>query len=259
MNRRGFLLGFGAALVVAGCGGSPTKPTPIPPPGGGGSTPPPVTMPPTLGITRVLGFGDSMTEGTTSPSLPILGALTPGLPESYPYKLQTLLSARYTAQTITVLNAGHAGERTSDGRDRLGAVLSEARPEVVILMEGANDLNALNGAGLTNISPVVNAMEDMVREAVGRGVQVIVATLPPQRPGGFRAHSGPLLAKYNDELKTMASKKGAMLVDLNALFPLSLIGQDGLHPTEGGYQKFAEIFLDAIKGRWEVPSTSARR
>src|SRR5262249_36571793 len=199
---------------------------------------------------------------------------TSGIPESYPYKLQALMTARYTAQTISVLNGGHAGEYTSQGRDRLGGVLSEARPEVMILMEGANDLNAMNGAGLTHIGPVVNAMhgaglpalgpvvnemEDMVRDASGRGIQVIVATLPPQRAGGRNAGAGPLLAKYNGELKTMASRKGAMLVDLNALFPVSLIGQDGLHPTEGGYQKFAEIFFDAIKGRWEIPSTSVRR
>jgi lysophospholipase L1-like esterase len=126
----------------------------------------------------------------------------------------------------------------------------------MILMEGANDLNSLAIAGLTDISSVVNAMEDMVREATGRGVAVIVATLPPQRANGTppRASAGPLLAKYNTELKTMAARKGAMLVDVNALCPLSLIGQDGLHPTEGGYQKLAEIFADVIKTRWEVAS-----
>jgi len=259
MRRWGFLLGLGACLfVAAACGHSPSGPDPTPPPGPG-PNPPPVATPPTLGVTRILGFGDSMTEGTTSPSLPVFGALTAGIPESYPYKLKALMTARYTAQTITVLNGGHAGEYTSQGRDRLGGVLSEARPEVMILMEGANDLNAMNGAGLTDIGPVVNDMEDMVSDASGRGIQVIVATLPPQRAGGRNAGAGPLLAKYNGELKTMASRKGAMLVDLNALFPVSLIGQDGLHPTEGGYQKFAEIFFDAIKGRWEVPSTSVRR
>jgi lysophospholipase L1-like esterase len=57
----------------------------------------------------------------------------------------------------------------------------------------------------------------------------------------------------------MASRKGAMLVDMNALFPLSMIGQDGLHPTEEGYQKMAEIFLDALKQQYEVsPSLAAR-
>ena len=49
----------------------------------------------------------------------------------------------------------------------------------------------------------------------------------------------------------MAGKKGATLVDLNAQFPIDLIGQDGLHPTADGYEKFAEIFQAAIAAKWE--------
>jgi acyl-CoA thioesterase-1 len=256
---RRWLVVLGVALVTVGCGSkSPTSPGPVDPPP---TNPPPSppSAPPTLGLTRVLGFGDSMTAGTTSPALASALSFTPGLPESYPYKLKAILSARYTAQTMDVQNAGVPGESVSKGRDRLSSALSEARPEVMLLMEGANDLNALNGAGLTDISAVVNAMEDMVRNATGRGIAVIVATLPPQRPSGSppRGGAGPLLAKYNNELKAMAARKGAMLVDVNALCPLSLIGQDGLHPTEGGYQKLAEIFADVIKTRWEVTSSTA--
>ena len=45
----------------------------------------------------------------------------------------------------------------------------------------------------------------------------------------------------------MAGKKGAIVVDVNAQFQLGLIGQDGLHPTELGYQRLADIFLEALK------------
>jgi lysophospholipase L1-like esterase len=211
-----------------------------------------------LGLTRILCFGDSMTEGTTSPSVG-LHALTPGLPQSYPFKLQELLTARYRDQTISVFNAGRAGEKATIGRDRLGGALSEARPALLILLEGANDLNALSSQGLTNVSPVVFAMEDMVREAIGRGVQVMVATLPPQRPGGRSVAAPGMVERYNNELKMMASKKGAILIDVNVLLPLSFIGQDGLHPTEGGYQKLAEIFLGAVKERYEISSAAASR
>jgi lysophospholipase L1-like esterase len=201
-----------------------------------------------------------MTEGTASPVFTGFG-LTAGLPQSYPFKLQTLLSARYSGQTISVSNAGLAGERATETkpstRDRLSRAMSEAKPELLILIEGANDLNLMGGTGLTDVSPVTAAMEDMVRDSIGRGAQVIVATLPPQRSGGgSKGQAGPLLAKYNNDLKLMASKKGAMLVDINALLPLSMIGQDGLHPTEAGYQMMAEIFLDAIKGKYEVVTTA---
>ena len=91
---------------------------------------------------------------------------------------------------------------------------------------------------------------------------MILATIPPQRTGSGKAAAAGLVEKYNNELRQMAAKKGAILVDVNAQLPLSLIGQDALHPTESGYQKIAEIFLDAIKAKYETPAstiTAARR
>jgi lysophospholipase L1-like esterase len=87
----------------------------------------------------------------------------------------------------------------------------------------------------------------------------MVATLPPQRLGGPKTAPPELLEKFNRDLRLMASKKGAQLIDVNALLPVSLIGQDGLHPTEEGDQELAEIFFDAIKARYEAPASTARR
>jgi lysophospholipase L1-like esterase len=264
MKRRCTLVaGLLLAVLMTACGSSspPTGPGPIvtPPPDPGPSPTPTPTPPPTLGITRILAFGDSMTEGTTSPTFSAF-TLTPGLPQSYPYKLQSLLTRRYTGQTITVANAGLAGERATETRpstrDRFNRALSEARPELVILLEGANDLNNLPD-GVTNVSLIVGAMEDMVRDAQGRGSQVILGTEPQQRPGQPNTQHASLVPRYNDELRSMAAKKGAMLVDLNTLVPLSLIGQDGLHPTEEAYEMMAGIFFDTIKSRYELV-TAAR-
>lgn len=237
------------ALASAACGGTPSAPTPIvepppePPP-----PPPPPPPAPVLAITRILAFGDSMTEGTTSAPLPF-AALTAGKPESYPYKLEALLTEIYTTQSVVVLNGGSAGKRVSAERSRFNAALAEAKPELVLLMEGANDLNVPG----VSVNATVNAMEDMVRDARHRGAFVMLATLPPQRPGpGSKATAPELLASYNAGLRVMAAKRGADLVDVNAQLPLDLIGQDGLHPTEAGYQRLAEIFLDAIKSKYET-------
>ena len=99
----------------------------------------------------------------------------------------------------------------------------------------------------------------MVRDTAARNIPIMVATLPPQRPGGPKAGGVDYLGKYNSDLKTMALKKGAMLVDLNAQFPVALIGQDGLHPSELGYQTFADIVFDAIKTQYEIPPSTASR
>jgi lysophospholipase L1-like esterase len=200
-----------------------------------------------------------MTAGTTSPTY-IPFRLTAGLTQSYPYKLQTLLTERYSAQTVLVANAGRAGENVADSRTRarFADALSEAMPEVAILMEGVNDLNSLR-EGMSNVTPIMGAMEDLVRDATGRGVEVFLATIPRQRPGQKNTQHADLVDKYNAELKVMASKKGATIVDVNALLSLDLIGQDGLHPTEEGYGRMAEIFLDAIKAKYEIAAAIARR
>jgi lysophospholipase L1-like esterase len=262
MTRRTLVAGLLLAVLTSACGssGPPGGPGPIvTPPPDPGPTPTP-TPPPTLEITRILAFGDSMTAGTTSATYTPF-RLTPGIPQSYPFKLQALLSARYTAQTIAVSNWGVPGERVKETspstRDRFNSALSDAKPELVLLIEGANDINALPDDS-TNVSPIVAAMEDLVRDAQRRGAQVIVGTLPQQRPGQKNTQHYAVVPKYNDELKMMASKKGAILIDLNAMVPLSLIGQDGLHPTEAGYDMIAGIFSDAIRGRYEVV-TAARR
>jgi lysophospholipase L1-like esterase len=97
----------------------------------------------------------------------------------------------------------------------------------------------------------------MVKEAGRRGIPIMVATLPPQRlPKGGGA---PFVSRFNEAVKVMAAKKGGILVDVNAQLSGSLIGQDGLHPTEEGYQRLAEIFLDAVKARYESAPAGAVR
>jgi lysophospholipase L1-like esterase len=269
MFRRQFLIGAGAALVgagiTAGCGGSPTSPggvAPPPQPNPQPSPPPPPPTPASLGITRILTFGDSMTAGTTSPPV-TFRALDAGLAQSYPFKLQTLLTAQYSTQTVSVFNAGIAGRRATQDRSRLSSAIADSSPDLVVLLEGANDLNSIVGPAVNAaIDDTVAAMEDMVRDTVARGLPVFLATLPPQRPDGPKAGGVEYLDKYNNDLKTMASTKGAIVIEVNAQLPLSLIGQDGLHPTELGYQTLAEIMFEAIKTRYEIatvtPSTESR-
>jgi hypothetical protein len=72
----------------------------------------------------------------------------------------------------------------------------------------------------------------------------------PRRGGG--AH---LVPRFNTMLAAVAAKRGGFLVDVNAQLPLSFIGADGLHLTEAGNQRLAEIWLDALKARYETAGT----
>ena len=203
-----------------------------------------------------MAFGDSMTEGVDSPPLSPLTwalALDSGRSQSYPFKLQTLITQRYTAQTINVYNAGWAGRQARQDIGRFDEAVSDSAAELVLLLEGVNDLNAPRippEGDNARIRATVDALEEMVKTAGRRNVHVMIGTLPPQRPGGAKAGSVDLVPAFNAAVREMAAKKGAEIVDIGSL-PLSLIGTDGLHPSEAGYQRIAEIWMEAIKARFE--------
>lgn len=178
-------------------------------------------------------------------------------PVSYPDLLQGMLSARYTRQSVRVTNAGLSGEWAIDGVRRFEALVDASRPEVVMILEGANDLNGLGAAG---VSRAAAALESMMKHARFRGARVMVATLPPQRPGGARVGDVTLVPRLNAEIKVLARGEDAILVDIFAAFggdTTSLIGADGLHPTEAGYQRMAETFFASIRDNFErIPTGS---
>lgn len=208
--------------------------------------PPPPPPTPRLSVGRFVAFGDSITEGQIS--------LIPSPPQSYPFKLQNLLTARYTDQvsTIRVLDEGIGGELVSNGIRRLPGVLNADAPEVVLLMEGVNDLNS---GGASKIPEIGDTLASMVRMARGRGAQVFVATLLPQRAGAQRAFAVGSIEPMNTRIRQMAAAEGAILVDLYQGFggsPDPWVGSDGLHPTEAGMGRIAELFFNAIRERLET-------
>jgi len=211
-----------------------------------------VTAPPRISVTRYVAFGDSITEGFPHTIIPAL--LDPAPDGSYPLVLQTLLRARYTAQTVNVLDEGVGGEIVPTGLARLPGVLNADAAGALLLMEGANDLNQFGAAGVDSL---VSGLRQMVRMARARSMSVFVGTLLPERANGTppRASFPQLVVPANDAIRSMAAAEGVFLVDLYAAFggvpdPL-LISSDGLHPTAAGNERIAETFFTAIRARLE--------
>jgi len=227
-----------AALGAPSCGGdSPAAPTPP-------------TAVSRIAVTRFVAFGDSMSDGVLGFAPFAVG--DPGPSVGYAFKLKTLLEQRYPAQTITMTDEGVPSEMITSGVARLPTVLGRDAPEVVMLFEGINDLNTSRNAA---IPAVVNALRSMVRTTRGLGMTPLVATFLPQRRGSQRAFAVDTIVPANDQVRAMAAAEGAGLVDLYEAFAANidtLIGSDGLHPTEAGYQKIAETFLSVIRSRFEV-------
>ena len=208
-----------------------------------------VAPPPRVVATRYVAFGDSMSDGVLGLTKFAVG--DPGPAVGYAFKLRTLLADRYTAQSFSMTDEGIGGESITAGMTRLPIVLSQDTPEVVMLLEGINDLN---GGREAAIPAIVNGLRTMVRTVRSRGMAPFVATFPPQRPGGRRAFSAASVVPANEQVRAMVASEGAVLVDLYPVFDGhvdTLIGPDGLHPTEEGYQKMAETFFQAIRERLE--------
>jgi len=216
---------------------------------------------PRLAVTRILAWGDSLTEGSVEPSRSV-GALTAGLPEGYPFKLQMLMAQRYTEQTVTVLNGGLGGMWAKEDRDRYKQAVNAEKPELVLLWHGANDMLGLKGASESDIDKGIAeayaAMEDFAGYAIDRGIKVMIATQTPVIDGLRRGVAFSYLPRYNTRLRDLAAHLRVPLVDLFTLVPASLVGQDGLHLTEAGYARVAEVFLQAIETTYEVTAPAAR-
>lgn len=222
----------------------------------------PVTVQPSLKLSAsaVLAFGDSLTEGKPGSLLDAVqlsgvGCGAFGTPTSYPSVLNGLLLAQYPTQTVPAKNCGWGGEEAVEGVTRLPTGLATGSYDVVLLMEGANDLNALSkGTQANAVNTIANAMVSMIRTARQGGRTVFVGTLTPQRPGG----KGPRpewVQPVNDRLRTVVPAEGAVLVDTwQALggVPDPYVDFDGLHLTVAGYAKVADAFFSAIRTKLET-------
>lgn len=164
----------------------------------------------------VLAFGDSLTFGTGAPPA-----------ESYPAQLERAIGRK-------VVNAGVPGEISADGLKRLPDVLDEVQPKLLILCHGGNDF-----LRKMNESDAAANIRSMIREAKGRGIDVVLMAtpkpgLPPSVPGFYAEIAKEFGLPMQDEVIKSVLFDNAKKSDL-------------VHPNGVGYREMAEAVAKLLK------------
>jgi lysophospholipase L1-like esterase len=225
-----------------------------------GPPPPPPPTTPVLTTPDLLCFGDSITTGVTSLQASLLWSLSTII-EGYPPRLRSGLQATYPDQAITADQEGVPGEyATTQGQYRIASLLPGSNAQLVILLEGVNDLAAQVPYGT-----ITEALRTMLRDAHDYGKKVILMTLPPVVPMAgttvYKSATEAQVLALNERIRLLvdnenpAGTNDLVLVDMHAAFgpdPASLLSTDGLHPNAAGYQVMADTLRDAIVARYQV-------
>lgn len=158
---------------------------------------------------------------------------------------------------LRLINRGISGQNSSVMLLRFQADVIELDPVVVVILAGTNDLRAYVGDPRDLDPRVVErllqnlaAMADM---AEGRGLRVVLATLPPVgRDLATVARSPALIRRANTWISDFAQARGhavadyfTALADPDGALPPDL-SEDGVHPNASAYGRMAPVLLDAL-------------
>jgi acyl-CoA thioesterase-1 len=156
-----------------------------------------------------------------------------------------LLGKQLTADgsSAHVVNASISGDTTSGGRSRLGPLLSQHKPTVVVLELGAND--ALRGLPLGMTEENLNQMTQSAQKA-GAKVLLVGMQMPPNYGADYGNRFAGLfekVARANKAALVPFMLKGvADSPDASKLFQ-----NDGLHPKEQAHPTILANVLPELR------------
>jgi lysophospholipase L1-like esterase len=156
------------------------------------------------GALTVAGFGDSLTQNPD-------------------YLL-------YLPDEWTTIDLGNPGEESWDGIERLRGLLPALEADVVVIMEGTNDVRH---PGYTD-ERSLDSLTGMVLEVQAAGLRPVLAA-PPPRYSADSELANARLAYLAGALGDFAASLGIPFVDLYDAFrqlddPASYFQDDGVHP-----------------------------
>jgi lysophospholipase L1-like esterase len=211
---------------------------------------------PTMGLALRTSMGR-----TSAPSLRLvllgdaaaLGVGVEWLADTVGGQLARLLSEENgAARHVLLSSVGVAGSRCTDLATQVARALLGERPDVAVILIGAND-----AVGFRRAEEAAEHLGDAVRRLRAAGVQVVVGTCPDL--GAVRAIAPPLrqvagwLGRRVARAQTRAVQDaGGIVVDLGAetgpVFraDAGTLCYDGFHPSADGYRVWAHALFPAV-------------
>ncbi|MCJ0763542.1 GDSL-type esterase/lipase family protein [Variovorax sp. CYS-02] len=156
-----------------------------------------------------------------------------------------LLAQRLAAQKIPaqVVNASISGDTTSGGRSRLGALLAQHKPAVVVIELGGND--ALRGLPLSMTEDNLNQMTEAAQQA-GAKVLLVGMQVPPNYGADYGNRFAALFGKV-----AQARKAAVVPFFLKGIAdgpdPTRLFQADRIHPREEAHPAMLDNVWPELK------------
>ncbi|TRX55721.1 arylesterase [Thalassomonas sp. M1454] len=165
---------------------------------------------------KILAFGDSLTFGKGV-----------NKNQSYPTVLADLTG-------LTVINAGVSGETTEQGLLRLPGLLDKHQPDLVILLEGGNDI-----LRNINLSKTKTNLALMIESMHARGIEVVLIGVPQK---SLFSSSADLYQELADEYQLVFDKN-----IISSLLKTPALKSDSVHFNQQGYRKLAERVSEILQ------------
>jgi lysophospholipase L1-like esterase len=168
-------------------------------------------------------------------------------------QLAALLAEGAAGRRVELSSVAVAGSRSADLATQVARALVGVRPDVAVVLVGADDVTHVGSAALA-----AEHLGLACRRLRDAGIPVVVGTCPDF--GAFRAFAPPLRQvlgwrgrRLAHEQALAAGAAGAVVVDLGAetgaVFraDAGTLCHDGLHPSADGYRVWAHALLPAVE------------
>lgn len=170
----------------------------------------------------ILAFGDSLTAGVGTTEA-----------RSYPAVLAALTG-------LNVINSGVSGETTDSGLERLPQELDRADPDLLILIEGGNDI--LQNRSFSEIKTNITGMIELAKS---RGIPVVLIGIPQKK---LFSDSAPFYEELAAQFQLVFD--GDLIADLQRSPSLK---SDYVHFNANGYRKMAESIYKLLAENGALP------